>query len=93
MPTHSAAQSLCQDILGWLANDPAVLGRFLADSGLSPAELRPAIARGDLDLALVDFLLADETLLLAFCAAHDLDPTMPARLRLSLPGGNDPHWT
>jgi hypothetical protein len=87
------AKALCDDILGWLAQDPARLGRFLADTGLAPQDLRPAMAQGDLDLPLIDFLLADEARLLEFCAAQDIAPTLPARLRQTLPGGNDPHWT
>ena len=44
-------------------------------------------------MAILDFLLGDEDLLLAFCAEAGVAPTVPARARAALPGGDAPNWT
>jgi hypothetical protein len=63
------AEILGLEALAWLAAEPDALDRFLAGSGVSGAELRGAAGSPDLAIALLDFLLANEPLLLAFCEA------------------------
>jgi hypothetical protein len=60
--------------LGFVANDQGELKRFLARSGLSPADLsqRP-LPRGHL-AAILDFLIDNESALLKFARAVDLPP-------------------
>jgi len=90
---RSEAEALAIAALGWLAGQPDALGRFLADAGAGPADLR-ALAREPAFLGFViDFLLADEPLLLAFCAERGVPPEAPMRARSALPGGDIPHWT
>jgi hypothetical protein len=63
--------------LGFLANNRAELQRFLSRSGLSAADLeRQPVDRHHLS-AVLDFLLADETVLERFTRAADL-PTEAA---------------
>lgn len=85
MKTEQAA-TLAIRALGFLAADDDLLGRFLGATGMEPAELRagaddPAVLAG-----VLDFLLADEPLLLQFCQAERLRPEEPARARALLPG-------
>jgi hypothetical protein len=80
------AEVIALNCLGFLAEDGERLGRFLALSGVSPASLR-AQARDPSFLAgVLDYLLADEKLLLAFSEAQGVDPEIVVRSRVRLPG-------
>lgn len=67
--------------LGFLASDPDRLGRFLALSGLDPSNIRQAAQSPTFLPAVLDHLLADETLLLAFAEAEGLKPETVAEAR------------
>ena len=64
--------------LGFLANDPTRLQRFLALSGIDPANIREAAASPQFLAGLLQHLLEDESLLLTFTTEQDLDPRLPA---------------
>lgn len=61
-------------ILGWLANEPDMLSRFLALSGLQPNMLRQAVSDPGFLAGLIDFLMSHEPDLMSFCAATDTKP-------------------
>lgn len=93
------AQAIAEQALGALASAPEDLGRFLAESGLSPEALRAALdapaddpARGELLSAVLTFMAADEARAEAFCAAEGLTPESFAAARAAL-GGETMHWT
>ncbi len=60
--------------LGFLADDPARLGLFLATTGLGPAELRAEAGSPGMLGAVLEYLLGDETQLLAFTANAGINP-------------------
>lgn len=91
--SRSAAEDFATRVLGWLARDADHIGAFLAWSGESPAGLRARLDDSGLWLAVIDFLLLDEVLLLAACAELDETPQTPLLARAALPGGADIHWT
>lgn len=64
--------------LSWLAADPERIGRFLAITGLGPENVRAAARDPSFLPALLDYLLANETELVAFAQEMNLDP---ARVR------------
>lgn len=64
--------------LSWLAADPERIGRFLAITGLGPENVRAAARDPAFLPALLDYLLGNETELLAFAGEMNLDP---ARIR------------
>jgi hypothetical protein len=68
------AEVLGLEALAFLAGDPARLGRFLALTGADPAELKAAAGEPRTLLAVLEFLLADESLLLVFAAEAGIDP-------------------
>ena len=72
--TAESAEILALEGLGWLAGQEEGLDRFLAVSGLDPASLRAAAGSPGTGLAVVEFLLANEPLLLAFCDATGTSP-------------------
>ena len=69
------AEILALQGLGWLAGDEEALQRFLNLSGLDGAALRFQAGTSGMNLAVLDFLLAHEDLLLKFCEAQ----AVPAR--------------
>jgi hypothetical protein len=87
---RDAAEALALRALAFLAEDPERLGRFLALSGVGPGELRSRAADPVLLGGVLDHLLADERLLMAFVEANDLKPETPARARRHLPGAAPP---
>lgn len=64
--------------LGFLANEPERLGRFLALSGVEIGDIRAAAQNPDFLAGLLNHLLQDESLLLTFTAEQELDPRLPA---------------
>ena len=92
-PMHSepdAAEALALQALAFLAEEPERLGRFLAMTGLGPAELRMRAAEPELLGGVLDHFLGDERLLLAFANSGAIPPEEVARARLALPGARDP---
>lgn len=90
---RAEAAEIGEQALVWLAGEPEALGAFLGASGLDPGDLRARAREPEFLGFLLDFLLSDEALLLAFCAAAGIAPALPARARAALPGGDLPHWT
>jgi hypothetical protein len=82
----AAAEALALQALAWLAGEPEELGAFLAQTGMDGPQLRAAAGAPELLAGVLDYLLGDETRLLAFCTAAECDPALPARLRRLLPG-------
>lgn len=73
--------------LGFLAADTERLGRFLALTGLDPGSLRAAAREPHFLGSVLDHLLNDEALLLAFAANHRIQPAAVAAARQRLGGG------
>lgn len=82
---RDGAMAIAAQAMAFLAEDADRLGRFLALTGLSPETLRGGIAQPALLGAVLDHLLSDEALLLAFAAAAELPPELPAAARRLLP--------
>lgn len=81
---RDAAERIAIAALGYLAADAQHLERFLSLSGLDPADLRQAAAAPGFFAGLLDFILEDESLLLAFAADHGINPTEILRARSHL---------
>ena len=69
-----AAEILALQALAWLAGEPERLEPLLAASGLAAGELKEAAQDPHLLAAILAFLLADEPLLLEFCAENGAKP-------------------
>lgn len=83
---RDAAEALALRALAFLAEDPERLGRFLALTGTGPGELRSRATDPALLGGVLDHLLADERLLVAFADANGIKPDAAARARRHLPG-------
>lgn len=81
-----AAEELAISALGFLAGNPDALGRFLSLSGIGPADLRIAAREPGFLAGVLEFFLADESLLLTFIEESQIRPTMVAAARHVLAG-------
>ncbi len=72
--------------LQFLAGDPEQLGRFLAVTGIGPQDLRAAAAEPGFLAGVIEFFMADESLLLAFATNAGIRPTLFAAARHLLGG-------
>lgn len=68
------AEEIAGTVLGWLAGEPDMLGRFLALSGVQPQHLRGAVQDPQFLAGMIDFLMSHEPTLLAFCEATGTKP-------------------
>jgi hypothetical protein len=84
-----AAEALAIQALTFLGEDPERFGRFLATSGISPDSLRASAHEHGFLAGVLDYLLGDEPLLLAFAAAADVAPAHVEKARAALGG---PAW-
>lgn len=72
--------------LGFIAEDSERLERFLALSGLGPQNLRSAAGSPGFFVGVLDYLLTDEKLLIAFAARQGWRPEEVERARSALGG-------
>jgi len=91
--TQAQAEVLAVQVLGWLAEDNARIASFLAASGTDPSSVRARVQDPAFLLAVIEFLMADEAMLLECCAALKVAPHHPASAREAMPGGAQVHWT
>lgn len=84
----SGASDLAAKALIFIAQEPDRIGRFLAQSGIGPADIRtrtqdPAFLGG-----ILDHLLSDEAMLLEFAEWAGVEAASVSMLRRQLPGGD-----
>jgi len=72
--------------LGFLAEESERLERFLALSGLGPENLRQAASAPGFLLGVLEYMVTDERLLLAFAARQGAPPEEVERARMTLGG-------
>ncbi|NBN77402.1 DUF3572 family protein [Microvirga tunisiensis] len=84
--TFEKAEEIATDVLLHLTRDPELVGRFLAVSGIGPESIRSAAAEPGFLAGVLEFLMGDEPLLLAYCENSGLRPTLIAAARFALVG-------
>jgi hypothetical protein len=84
--TPQGAEIIALNALAFLVEEPERLNRFLAASGCDGAALREQAGSRGMAVAVVDFLLCDEALLLEFCDVSSMNPRDMLRVRHSLGG-------
>jgi hypothetical protein len=83
------AETVAIQALSFLAQEPARLGAFLAETGLGPESIRSAAQDKSFLVGVLDFILNDEGLIDDFGAAHDIKPRQLIAAREALGG---PTW-
>jgi Protein of unknown function (DUF3572) len=84
--TPERADVLALEGLGWLAGQEDGIQRFLDQSGIDAATLRDAAGSREMGVAVLDFLLGHEDLLLPFCESLSLSPKQMHLARYALGG-------
>ena len=75
------AMGIATQALAYIAGDGARLGRFLAESGLGPENLRRAARDPSFLPAVLDFILSHEHDLIDFATIAGIDPKLVGRAR------------
>jgi hypothetical protein len=85
----SHAETLAISALAFVASDPALLPRFLALSGIEASQIRQAAGEPGFLAGLLQFILAHEPTLAAFCEATGNEPARVSAALRALPFGDD----
>jgi hypothetical protein len=88
-PSQDRAERIAIAALSFIAADPNRLGRFLAATGIGPADIRIAAQQPLFLAGVIGHIAADEKLLLAFAAEIGMPPDEIDRARKTLSG---PDW-
>jgi hypothetical protein len=83
---REAAEMLAVQALGFIAEEPQSLSRFLDTSGISADRIRAAAAEPGFLAGVLEYMLADENLLRAFADRAGIDPADVARAAHALGG-------
>ncbi len=70
--------------LAFIAEEPERLGAFLAATGLEAAAIRTAAREPGFLAGVLEHMLADENLVLAFADSAGIDPARIARARAAI---------
>ena len=84
--TKEAAEGLAIQALTFIAQDGERLGRFLAATGVGPAEIRTAAQDPGFLAGVLDYVAGDERLIESFAADAQFDPGLIEQARLILNG-------
>ena len=87
------AETIAAQALAWVAGEAERINGFLDLSGLSPGELMAQAGDPRTLGAVLDYLLTEDRLVMAFCDEAGLAYTVPQAARAALPGGETWHWT
>lgn len=90
---RDSAEILGIQALGWLAANEEYLLRFLNLTGVDASGLRARAQDPEFLGFVLDFLLGDDAVIMAFCADSGAAPETPMQARAMLPGGEMPNWT
>jgi Protein of unknown function (DUF3572) len=83
---REGAEMLAIQALGFIAEEPQRLNAFLNVSGLTLGRLRESATTPGFLAGVLDHMLADESLLMAFADSAAIDPADIARARGALGG-------
>ena len=88
-----AAQVMALRMVEFLSGEDGLLEAFVATSGVAPHDLGQRLSEPETLAAVMDFVLQDDSRVIAFARQAGVDPTVIPGLRAFLPGGDLPHWT
>jgi hypothetical protein len=83
---REAAEMLAIQALSFIAEEPERLNGLLDATGLSLDRLRESATAPDFLAGVLEHMLADESLLLAFADSAAIDPADVSRARMALGG-------
>jgi hypothetical protein len=83
---REAAESLAIQALAYIAGEPEQLGRFLAISGIGPDQIRQAAREPQFLAGVLEHVMGDERLLVAFAENAGIPPATVAKAHDALGG-------
>jgi Protein of unknown function (DUF3572) len=86
--SREAAEILAIQALAFMAEDSERMAAFLSASGITSDHIRDAAREPGFLAGVLEHMLADETLLLAFADSAGIDPAGIAKAKRALGG----HW-
>jgi len=86
--TRQAAEALAIQALAFIAEEPDRLAAFLAETGLTPDRIRESARQPHFLAGVLEHMLTDESLVVAFADSAGINPADIARARGVLGG----HW-
>ena len=86
LATRETAEMLAVQALGFIAEEPQSLSRFLGTSGIAADRVRAAAAEPGFLAGVLEYMLADENLLRAFADRAGIDPAEVVRASNALGG-------
>ncbi len=89
----NSAETLALNVLGWLVGNDELLPVFLGATGASEQDLRDRAGEAEFLWSVLDFLLLDDSWVIAFCDANSVPYEEPGQARAALSGISDMHWT
>ena len=91
-PNRQEASDIAVAALLDMAQDTEIIGRFMAQTGVAPADLKALAANPAFLAAVLEFACANDTFLLAFCANQQLAPERVDSARKAL-AGPEAEWS
>jgi Protein of unknown function (DUF3572) len=88
---RDAAAAISLRVLAFLVGDEGRRQRFLNLTGIAPETLASLAPRRHFQAAVLEYLLADEPLLLEFCRTEHLEATLPVAAFSVLAGPEREH--
>jgi Protein of unknown function (DUF3572) len=82
--TPEQAETLAVQALAFIAEEPERMAAFLSTTGIDPGAIRDAASSPDFLAGVLEHMLGDESLVLAFADSAGLDPAEIARARSAL---------
>ncbi|WP_108263271.1 DUF3572 domain-containing protein [Mangrovicoccus ximenensis] len=87
------ASAVALGAISWMASEEDLLPVFLNASGLTAEGLKAGLEDPEIQAAILDFVLMDDSWVLAAAGHSGRNPLDFGRARQYLPGGAVPHWT
>jgi hypothetical protein len=85
-PSRNDAEALATQAFGFLAADAERIARFLSLTGIGAESVRRAATEPGFLPAVLDYLLSDEALLVAFAQESGIDPETVMAARSAIEG-------
>jgi hypothetical protein len=85
-PSQKAAENLAIQVLGFIASDPDRLAGFLNMTGIAAEDIRAAAREPRFLAGVLEHMIGNEGLLIAFAADAGIDPAEVARAGAALGG-------
>jgi hypothetical protein len=86
LPAMDEAAALACAVAAWLVRDEGRRQRFLALTGMDLPALRAGLEDPGVQAAVLEYLLADESLLLTFTSEENVPPDLPRLAWMRLTG-------